>query len=429
MKDIVQDLLEYIRNTNTEGRERWGRFSFPPAPTAFLNAVYNFGIWDGDHLEKRETLLKADISILSLADIFSCFTAIIATERCFNGFYEQCAYDGILEKLLVRYLDLTKNKVSNDRAFYHALLGLAVADAVGVPAEFKSRASLRQNPITDMTAYGTHNQPMGTWSDDTSMALCLAYSLKEKNAFDAEDVMKRFAAWLGDGAYTPHGVCFDCGNTCAKAIRAYGNGTPIDQCGGRDEYANGNGSLMRILPILPEVLRIAKSAPWYSDEAMELIHDVSALTHAHPLSQSACGVYLCIAACLLNGETIADAVKKGTEGALWWYRNHNGFSSAKRWNAFADPAAFAATKEQDIGSSGFVADTLTAALWCLLNTDNYRDCVLKAVNLGEDTDTTAAVAGGLAGLVYGCGEKGIPIEWINQLQALDMIQGACNETL
>lgn len=424
-------LIDIARKVSHNSKLLTVPFEYCDTANELMNALYDSSLWKGDFREDIERIRKQKIARLTMDEVLTYFTFIVCTERTQNGCFDHHIQNGTVVRLLKQYVALYEqedhpvlHETDLSTAMYHALLGLAVADAVGVPAEFQSRVHLDQHPISDMVGYGTHNQPMGTWSDDTSMALCLAYSLKEKNGFDADDIMRRFSDWLHNGAYTPHGVCFDCGNTCAKAIHAYNNGTPALLCGGRDEYSNGNGSLMRILPILSEVLRLHGNEPWCSDAAMQLIHDASALTHAHPLSLSACGAYISIATCLVNGCGIIDAVQKGTNGALRWYRKHPEFACAERWQSFADPAAFATSKEAEIGSSGFVADTLSAAIWSLLNTDNYRDCVLKAVNLGEDTDTTAAVAGGLAGLAYGCGEHGIPKEWIEHLQALETIREA-----
>lgn len=319
-----------------------------------------------------------------------------------------------------------------NKTFYEqirsALFGLAIADAVGVPAEFCPRRELTDAPITDMTGFRTHFQPAGTWSDDSSMAFCLADSMIETGTIHPRDIMERFARWCFNGDYTPWGKCFDSGHTCVQAISRFQHGTDPLLCGGDHGYSNGNGSLMRILPLLFPLVRFANGPLWKCATAMEWIHRISGITHRHPIARSACGIYLCVAQQLLTGEQ--DAVQKGIDGALSWYEAHDAFRSALPvWKRLRSAAALQALPVEDIRSGGYVVDTLEAAVWCLLTTDSYRDCVLKAVNLGEDTDTTAAVAGGLAGLLYGM--EDIPANWRDGIAQPELIERLCrglNET-
>lgn len=300
------------------------------------------------------------------------------------------------------------------------IYSLFVGDALGVPVEFSSRASLEKEPVTGMRSGGTHRQPAGTWSDDSSMALCLMASMPERDGIDCDDIMRRFSVWMFGGTYTPYGECFDCGHTCVQAISRYQHGTPAELCGGDSLRSNGNGSLMRILPLISYLYPLYDSNLTVSDEAMALIHTISGLTHRHPIAQSACGIYLNIAARLLDGTCLPDAISAGTATALNWYARQPQFAEhLSVWNRIADPPAWAVAPVEQVNSGGYVADSLEAALWCLLTAANYRDCVLKAVNLGEDTDTTAAIAGGLAGLSYGM--DGIPAEWLSALARKDMI--------
>ena len=250
--------------------------------------------------------------------------------------------------------------------------GQAVGDALGVPYEFKSRDSFE---CAGMDGFGTHNQPAGTWSDDTSMALAICDSYRELGRIDINDIREKFVSWFHDGAYTCDGL-FDIGNATAEALRI-GHGLA-------GEWDNGNGSLMRTLPLA------------FTDATDDEIREVSAITHAHSISTDACVSMVRAARALIAG---ADA----------------------RETAFAygvDPDK----PRYEVRSGGCVLHTYEAALWCLVNTSNYRDCVLIAVNLGDDTDTTAAVAGGLAGIVYGY--EGIPQEWIASLRGKAMIE-AC----
>lgn len=219
----------------------------------------------------------------------------------------------------------------------------------------------------------------------TSMALATCASIKACGRVDVDDIRDRFRRWLKEGAYTPFGEVFDCGNTCAAAIRS---GRGCD-----DEWSNGNGSLMRIIPLA--------FVEGITDAEIEA---VSAITHAHSLSKLACVCYVRIAIDLVNGVSLAESIKRHVPG------------NSKLSGAIGIENVL---RSDGMGSSGYVVDTFVAAMWCLLTTDNYRDCVLKAVNLGSDTDTTAAVAGGLAGIMYGL--EGIPDEWLSKMKSMDMI--------
>ncbi len=294
------------------------------------------------------------------------------------------------------------------------ILGHAVADALGVPWEFASRQELDAAPIEDMEGYGTYPYPAGTWSDDTSMTLCALDSLA-KCRVDPNDIMKKFGLWLQKNEYTPTGECFDVGGTCFRAILSYlEHGTPAIVCGGKDENSCGNGSLMRILPF---VLYCTYSDP--DDEMLDVIHDASALTHAHDRSKVGCGIYALIMQELLYQPDVS-SVYQGIEKAKNEYKGHPELKHYRRiFNI-----GFEHTRRDDIKSSGYVVDTLEAAIWCVLTTDNYRECVLKAVNLGEDTDTVAAVAGGMAGAIYGL--DGIPEEWLNTLLKREYIEELCH---
>lgn len=280
---------------------------------------------------------------------------------------------------------------------YDAIMGLAVADALGVPYEFRQRDAFK---ATGMIGYGTHGQPMGTWSDDTSMTLATISSLCECGEIDLEDIAAAFAQWLKYAHFTPWGEVFDIGRTTQQAILRWLNGYDEDQCGLSGEQDNGNGSLMRILPLA------------FLECTDRQISEVSALTHAHPVSMDACIIYITIAKNLLHGVPLPDAIYLAA-----------GYSSLPEFDRL--PTLWALRRE-DIRSSGYVVDTLEAALWCLLNTDSYRDCVLTAVNLGDDTDTVAAVAGGLAGIVYGIGgARGVPQEWVEKTTRRSLIVSLC----
>lgn len=268
-----------------------------------------------------------------------------------------------------------------------AVYGFAVGDALGVPFEFKKRGTFQ---CTDMTGNGTWNQPIGTWSDDTSMLLATLDSIKECGKIDIKDMRARFVDWASKGKYTANGDTFDIGHTTLEALRT-GKGI-------NDINANGNGSLMRILPLA------------FIDSTGKQVAKVSAITHAHEISKVGCRVYVAIAKGLINGvhmDSILSCLAIMGEGP---YKRLKDIQKLP---------------EDKIQSSGYVVDTLEAALWCLCNTNNYKDAVLKAVNLGGDTDTVAAITGGLAGIIYGY--DSIPKPWIEKLKNKKLIDSILNK--
>ncbi|MDE7241575.1 ADP-ribosylglycohydrolase family protein [Desulfovibrio sp.] len=287
------------------------------------------------------------------------------------------------------------------------LLGVAVGDALGVPVEFRPRGSFR---IDGMRGHGTHDQPAGTWSDDTSLTLALADAIAG-DAVSLPRLARNFIAWHDAGAFTPHGAVFDVGNATARAIGRLKRGVPPEQAGGTEERDNGNGSLMRVAPL---VFLLAGRGP---EARFRIIKAVSSVTHAHAWSVTACFIFL-------------EALRKLTAGIP----KEKAYAELREDLAtppsFLDAAALEKFRrilkedirdlpEADIRSSGFVVDTLEAALWSFLTTDTYRDAVLRAVNLGEDTDTTGAVTGALAAAAHGPGS--IPEEWISQLRGREQI--------
>lgn len=319
------------------------------------------------------------------------------------------------------------------------IFGTVVGDALGVPVEFTSRAERCADPVTDMREYGTHHQPKGTWSDDSSMMLATMDSMISKKGFVYADIMERFQAWRFNGEYTPHGSVFDVGITCSNAISKYRSGRDPLKCGEIGERDNGNGSLMRIMPAS---LYYAVRQDYWDDavleDAVESIQNVSRLTHGHPRSQMACVLYTAICHELIRrgDNTTEDTVGKAITKTLrfyeesadkypWMNADFQEEIQADTYGRLREVSTFKNLPDAEIRSSGYVVDTLEAAIWCLLTTESYSECVLKAVNLGQDTDTVGAVAGGLAGLCYGY--EGILEEWISAIVSKDWIQGLCNE--
>jgi ADP-ribosyl-[dinitrogen reductase] hydrolase len=301
--------------------------------------------------------------------------------------------------------DEISNGQHNLNATKSALLGIAIGDALGVPVEFRDRSSIQNNPVTDMRGYGTYNLPAGTWSDDSSLAFCLAEALTRD--FDLKVIGENFVKWLRHNYWTAHGSVFDVGITTRDAINRIAAGTAPELAGGSHEDENGNGSLMRILPLVFYI----KDKP--IGERYQLTKLVSSITHAHIRSVVACFYYLEFARHLLNKEdkfTIYTRLKTDIPQYL-----HSISVNPKEISRF-DRLLVSDIYElsgDDVYSSGYVLHTLQASIWCLLTTDTYKDAVLKAVNMGEDTDTTGAVTGGLAGILYGY--QNIPAAWLDLL--------------
>ncbi len=292
------------------------------------------------------------------------------------------------------------------------LLGAAVGDALGVPVEFMPRGSFH---VTEMQGFGTHRQPAGTWSDDTSLTLALADSLSAggSRGLDLAQIGRKFIDWLDRGAYTAHGKVFDVGCATSAAIRRLKHGVRPEKAGGRDEYDNGNGSLMRISPLT----FIMDGIPDAGDR-FAVVRDVSSITHGHEWSTAACFLYV----------EMLNRLRRGMEKGEAYAGLREEFS---RGVPFISPETLGRfgrilgedirlLPEKDIRSSGFVIHTLEASFWSFLTTDSYRDAVLRAVNLGDDTDTTGTVTGAMAGLAYGL--DAIPREWRDGLAGYSLIQ-------
>lgn len=310
-------------------------------------------------------------------------------------------------------------------AIKNTIYGVAIGDAVGCPVQFFRREDAKKLNVTDMVGGGRYNKPAGTWTDDTSMTLCLADSLADSLArgakIDYMDIMRRFNLWLCDGEYTTEERAFDMGRTCMQAIFNFRKGVPPLQCGGSGIQDNGNGSLMRISPIVfylqkefgADLLDDKKK----TDAAFEIIQNVSALTHAHGIAKLGCCIYCALLLLVMNGVQKEDLLKTAEQKIKAYLLRHKEFEEASRvWERIFSPG-FAELSEGKIKSTGYVVDTLEAAVWCFYNTDNYRDCIIKCLSLGHDTDTIGAVAGGLASLYYG----ELPDDWVEKLRGKEMI--------
>jgi ADP-ribosyl-[dinitrogen reductase] hydrolase len=282
--------------------------------------------------------------------------------------------------------------MKSDDRFRGCLLGLAVGDAVGTALEFRQRGTFE--PLTDMVGGGPFRLLPGQWTDDTSMALCLATSLIERCGFDPVDQMSRYCQWVDHGYLSSTGVCFDIGTTTLQSLRRYQHdGNPY--AGSPDPLLAGNGCIMRLAPI-----------PMYFYPNLEVVErfaaDSSRTTH---------GAEECIDASRLFGRIICRALLGRPKDEVL-LGDADSFVAGERITAIAR-GSYRAKAEKDIHGSGYVVQSLEAALWVFARSRSFADAVLRSANLGEDADTTAAVCGQIAGAYYG--ESGIPLHWLERL--------------
>lgn len=282
--------------------------------------------------------------------------------------------------------------------FSGCLLGLAAGDAVGTTVEFKPRGSFE--PVLDMVGGGPFDLKAGEWTDDTSMALCLAMSLLENGGFDAEDQMQRYLRWRDEGYLSSNGRCFDIRNTVAGSLRTYEEtGKPFS--GPTGEYTAGNGSIMRLAPVPMFYFTDREAAVHYAGESSRTTH----------------GAEECVEACRFLASVLVSALGGAQKETVLTGSGHSAQSESIA--AIAE-GAYRQKRRGEIQGSGYVVQSLEAALWCFWSTSSYEDAVLEVANLGEDADTTAAVCGQVAGAFYG--ENGIPQDWLRQLARADEIR-------
>lgn len=293
------------------------------------------------------------------------------------------------------------------------IFGFCVGDALGVPVEFSSREERLKDPVKEIRAYGTYHQYFGTWSDDSTMTFCLMESLKD--GYSLEDIADKFCKFYDQAYWTPHHKVFDIGNTTVNAIKKMKQNISPINCGGKDEEDNGNGSLMRVLPLA----FFLKEKP--IEERVKMIEDISSLTHAHKRSKLACIIYIELAINLIKGQTKREAYKRIQEIIVCNCKDEYEEEFENFDRILNNDLSL--LKEDEIKSSGYVVDSLEAAIWSFLSSNSYAETILKAINLGGDTDTIAAIAGGLAGIFYGI--NSIPDKWVQCLARKNDIYQLC----
>jgi len=282
------------------------------------------------------------------------------------------------------------------------LVGLAAGDAVGTTVEFEARGTF--DPVTDMTGGGPFNLVKGQWTDDTSMALCLAESLIEKQGFDALDQMQRYTAWHSTGHLSSTGRCFDIGITISVALSRFCvSGDPYS--GSKDPHSAGNGSIMRLAPIV--------MAYYKNERLLEFAANSSRTTHACEEAIESSKLF----ASQLRMAVITDCDNDMAKDNI--LLKHGYQSKSPKVSDVANGNYLTKTYEQLTGS-GYVIESLESALWCFYNSSSFKEAILKATNLGNDADTTAAICGQIAGAYYGY--AAIPESWRKALAKRELIE-------
>ncbi len=293
------------------------------------------------------------------------------------------------------------------------LLGTAIGDALGLPIQFLEREVVAKNPITTMEGLDQFNVPAGTWSDNTSLSFCLAESLC--NGYDLNDIINKFTKWMYEDYWTPANETFDINYiNYFTIVNLRNNGSP-HVAGIDNKRGNRDGSLMRILPLVPYILNMEE------ENRFRIIKEISSLTYRHSRSILAC-IALCeFAIQYINLQSVEEAYQAMQQTILQLLKRDMFIEEGIPFKRLVGLSyeEFKAIELKDIHSTEYVIDTLEASLWCIFNTTSYKDAVLKAVNLGDDANTVGAITGGLAGIIYGYDT--IPSEWLEVLAKKDDI--------
>jgi ADP-ribosylglycohydrolase len=317
-----------------------------------------------------------------------------------------------------------ENKINSK----NGIIGFAIGDAMGTPIEFMGRENFINNPVTKMLGNMSHRMPTGSWSDDTSMTLATVDAIITdeshaeghifSNALNCNTIADNYVKWLENAEYTPTGRTFGVGNICLKAISKYlEDGVDAEKCGCDGEMDNGNGSLMRMIPVVYYCYAHCMNGK----QIYELVKKVSSITHAHPVSILGCYIYVLFGNMLLLGWGLKEAYEYIQSV---WYEEFFDAETIKRYKRIID-SNIKDEKAENISSSGYVLHTLEATFWSLLNTNSYDEAVIKAINLGDDADTVGGCVGGLAGIYYGI--DSINEDWKKDLIKYDYIEDMCNK--
>lgn len=310
--------------------------------------------------------------------------------------------------------------------YLDGMMGLIVGDALGSPCQFRDRSEFVNNPVTEMIHCRCFNTPAGSFTDDSSLALATLYSLKEESVANVYDIANQHVRWLHEGEFTPFGKAYDVGNGCYTGIERYAKTGDI-KSGGDGVNNNGNGSLMKILPLCIFLYEQQKRVCTSEDECIQLIHDVSGITHRHLRAMMGCGLYYFLVKHVIKdraNKSLIQCLQEGIdEGMTYYGRDLSNLSERDNYNRLMSMEELKKIPVDEIKTSGYVVHTLEAAAWNLITTSSYEECLIQTVNLGDDADTVGAVAGGLAGLYYGY--ENIPERWLSALQKREWIEELC----
>lgn len=307
-------------------------------------------------------------------------------------------------------------------AIKNSLISFVLGDMIGTPIQFTLRKNLQElfkdtsTSVKELILKSNSFVPFGSWSDDSSMTLCTMESIAEKKCIDLDNIVEKFIKWLYENYMTPNGRTFDVGDTTIRSLNKYRYTNKVIPQGLNTINSNGNGSLMRILPV--SIYCYFKNLS--DKEIFEIIKDVSALTHAHPISILGCYIYTLIVFDILDGKTkdeIIDNLENIYNDTAIPYEYKEWLNEYKK---VLDGSIINETAD-NINSSGYVKNTLEVALWGFYNTESVEDCIFKIIELGEDTDTNGAVGASLSGLYYGLRGNPAPKYWVDKIIKKEMI--------
>lgn len=293
-----------------------------------------------------------------------------------------------------------------------AIYGFVIGDAMGVPVEFEDREKLMKSPVTNMLGYGSYDVPKGVWSDDTSMTLATMDSIiVNKNKLNYNDIADKFCEWINNAKYTATNEVFDIGTTTKYSLMRYWN-NKIDatKCGGNAISENGNGSLMRMLPIAFYCFYNKTE----DNDIINIVRNTSSITHAHEISIIGCYMYVKYIIFILSNNNKTESYKllQKIDYSIFNKDNINLYERIIKYD-------ISKYSLDTIKSTGFVVDTLESALWVILNTESFNEAIIGSVNLGGDTDTIAAITGSIAGILYGY--DSINEKWIKDIKNKELL--------
>lgn len=293
-----------------------------------------------------------------------------------------------------------------------AIYGFVIGDAMGVPIEFEDREKLMKSPVTNMLGYGSYDVPKGVWSDDTSMTLATMDSIiVNKNKLNYNDIADKFCEWINNAKYTATNEVFDIGTTTKYSLMRYWN-NKIDatKCGGNAISENGNGSLMRMLPIAFYCFYNKTE----DNDIINIVRNTSSITHAHEISIIGCYMYVKYIIFILSNNNKTESYKllQKIDYSIFNKDNINLYERIIKYD-------ISKYSLDTIKSTGFVVDTLESALWVILNTESFNEAIIGSVNLGGDTDTIVAITGSIAGILYGY--DSINEKWIKDIKNKELL--------